>query len=196
MFKFERFFWQFFGARLSTKLPIRRKLFNNSSCSGDLNFYAPFHCHLKFPFPCNIFLLSSSQWPRSIEQFLLLLFFLYIYIYIFPLFGYFASLSRSNTCQPRKSSRKKKCALNLKNGRRKPERATNQFYDKASPVPHFLASFRNSEFKYQIFTVMGNSSIGGAKKEYQLLLPRTPAIYCLPVQTPYTVFTFYSPFWY
>lgn len=118
------------------------------------------------------------------------------YIYTFPLFGYFASLSRSNTCQPRKSSRKKKCALNLKNGRRKPERATNQFYDKASPVPHFLASFRNSEFKYQIFTVMGNSSIGGAKKEYQLLLPRTPAIYCLPVQTPYTVFTFYSPFWY
>lgn len=86
MFKFERFFWQFFGARLSTKLPIRRKLFNNSSCSGDLNFYAPFHCHLKFPFPCNIVLLSSSQWPRSIEQFLLLLFLLYIYICIYFLF--------------------------------------------------------------------------------------------------------------
>lgn len=103
-----RFFWQFFDARLSTKLPIRRKLFNNSSCSGDLNFYAPFHCHLKFPFPCNIVLLSSSQWPRSIDQFLLLLFFIvYIYMYIFPLFCYFASLSRSNTCQPRKSSRKK-----------------------------------------------------------------------------------------
>lgn len=83
-------------------------------------------------------------------------------MYIFPLFCYFASLSRSNTCQPRKSSKKKKSALNLKNGRRKSERATNQFYDKATPVPHFLASFRNSEFKYQIFTVMGISSRGGA----------------------------------
>lgn len=187
-----RFFWQFFDARLSTKLPIRRKLFNNSSCSGDLNFYAPFHCHLKFPFPATSFCFRPASDLVQLSNFCCCFFI--FYIYTFPLFCYFASLSRSNTCQPRKSSKKKKSALNLKNGRRKSERATNQFYDKATPVPHFLASFRNSEFKYQIFTVMGISSRGGAKKEYQLLLPRTPAIYCLPVQTPYTVFTFYSPF--
>lgn len=53
----------------------------------------------------------------------------------------------------------------------------------------------NLNIKYlQLWVSAAEEGRGGAKKEYQLLLPRTPAIYCLPVQTPYTVFTFYSPF--
>lgn len=121
------------------------------------------------------------------------------YIYTFPLFGYFASLSRSNTCQPRKSSRKKNALWTWKMEEESQKGRPINFMTKLRPFHTFWlhSEIPNLNIKYlQLWVSAAEEGGGGAKKEYQLLLPRTPAIYCLPVQTPYTVFTFYSPFWY
>jgi len=81
---------------------------------------------------------------------LLLLLFYFIHL-IFSVFCYFAWLSTSNTCQPQKKQiegEKTQLKMRFEPEKWKKVRATNQFYDKASPPFDFIPKFRNLNIKY------------------------------------------------
>lgn len=132
--------------RLSTKLPIRRKLFNNSSCSGSFELHFPahflhFHFHFHFPFPFQ-FLSFGFRPATDLVQLSNCCCCCFI---LFSTSVRWAVPTPVSLAEKKNENKNKKIQAGNALWTRKRERSseTNQFYDKAPFFSLFLALPKN-----------------------------------------------------